>query len=427
MLFDIDNPKSAYTTFIGKDICIETTLKSNKKIVLKDKCYSEYSIGSNSEYDCSSLYWSLYIGAIKNIRKINKHDVRGQRLNIKIELDENLEGKAVAEYKRALFWKSLFTLKKQTKKFKLEVDLEKNIRNYSDSIIKLITLSKIEGLQNKLIDKTGEAIENIKEPVKELRYLAAVAKYYNYVNKKTNTSLPKILDKEDKRTIMLRMLNPNLINKVNDKDLVSNFVKTDLQSRIQVISGPNANGKSTYISGIAINQTIAQAGWPVFATYGIISPKDKILTHYVRDGDIRLNESRFQRELTRIEAIFREVTPYSLVLIDELGTGTRPDDGKEVLKDVIKVLGKSGTTSFLITHFGNGVLEMIEKTPYAKNIHCVSYEKEGDLVFTYKIEDGSSDKSEGLYLARKRGINEEGLVKILQERENRGEIKLLEN
>ena len=123
--------------------------------------------------------------------------------------------------------------------------------------------------------------------------------------------------------------------------------------------------------------------------------------------------------------MFDEVTPNSLVILDELYTGTKPIDGETESRGVIRQLHRSGATTYFSTHYHNLASE-VESLPHAKNLMCASEQNNGHLEYTYNIVHGYTDKSEGRYLAKAKGMDEDGLARRLDTRAREGEITLRE-
>jgi DNA mismatch repair protein MutS len=219
------------------------------------------------------------------------------------------------------------------------------------------------------------------------------------------------------------LIEPNLLRKTSLGDIVANDVNAETSENLYVITGPNNNGKTTYINALGIAQAMGQAGLMVLAQKATISPRDNIFTHYIRPGDLIAGESRYAHELSRIKEIIKRATGNSLILMDEPCSGTSPEDAKQEADAVVRTIGRLGGTAYIATHFHN-LIDTATELPHGRNLHCVTNVNGDDLVYTYRIKEGSSNQSNGMYLARKMGADIKGLQNILKERTKKEGLKL---
>jgi len=298
---------------------------------------------------------------------------------------------------------------------------EKNTPKGNERIAEHIRDARIEimGNSSRNLDAQVRALVN---PVNELRYLARSAEVIkDWERKGIPTVTPKI-ELMDKGVAEIKNLyDPLLLSR--GEEVVPNDVYITPEENSFVITGPNKNGKTTYTNSIASAHVLTAAGWKIPAESARISPIDKAITHIVRPGDLRSGTSRYENELLRIKEVFDEVTPNSLVILDEMFTGTKPEDGKIQAEAVLRQLQRTGAKVLISTHYHN-LIDAANDLPNATNLYCVAHKKQDDLVYTFKIDRGSSDQSEGLYLARKMGADGRGLSRILENRQQNGEIAL---
>lgn len=132
--------------------------------------------------------------------------------------------------------------------------------------------------------------------------------------------------------------------------IVANDVRLTDSGRIQVITGPNQGGKTTYIRSIGILQVLAQAGLPVPATRATISPADRILTHFPSEENPGASESRLDEELDRMFQIMNQATPNSLILMNESFASTNAREGSRIAEDVLSALAIMGARCAFVTH-----------------------------------------------------------------------------
>lgn len=163
---------------------------------------------------------------------------------------------------------------------------------------------------------------------------------------------------------------------------------------------------------VELNQVLFQAGMPIVAQESKMKPKDRILTHYVRPGDIKASQSRFAHECDRVLKLIEDISSDSLILCDELFTGTAPQDGEIVSKLVLETLIKTGATLFFITHY-HGLGGEFRDSPYVAQLCCKLDHTTDPPAYTYKIEPGISEDSDGLVVAAEYGVNQAHLNALL--------------
>ena len=219
------------------------------------------------------------------------------------------------------------------------------------------------------------------------------------------------------------MYHPLLAHFSNIECVVPNDIATSANQNVRLITGANNNGKTTYITGLGLNQVLCQAGMPVVAEAAKMKLKDKILTHYVRPGDIKANQSRFAHECDRVLKLIQEITRDSLVLCDELFTGTAPQDGEIVSNLVLNTLIKTGATLFFITHY-HGLGDAFRDLPCVEQLCCKLDHSQNPPAYTYKLKPGISGDSDGLIVASEYGVNQENLEALLEQKARRGDFKL---
>lgn len=254
----------------------------------------------------------------------------------------------------------------------------------------------------------------------ELRYLAFVAKEFLFIKIFTNIVFPKILAVDDQCVEIVDAVNPTLILDPEGKsEIIPNTIEINDRYRIQMITGPNQNGKSRFVDSVGLNQILFQAGWPVFAKSAQISPMTDLRNRYVHSGVGILGESRFSNECGDVFKDFAESKgAYPVFLIDEPYTGTNYLDAEQLLKELLLACSEENVTVFLTTHF-HGLIDFIEELSNGRNLHCVV---EDDGVFTYKIREGSSTKSNALVVAEKAGVRYGSLKAILKKKKTRNKI-----
>ncbi|MBL4884391.1 MAG: DNA mismatch repair protein MutS, partial [Planctomycetaceae bacterium] len=176
------------------------------------------------------------------------------------------------------------------------------------------------------------------------------------------------------------------------------------QGAIQIITGPNMAGKSTYIRQAALITFLAQTGSFVPASEARIGIADRIFARVGASDELSKGQSTFMVEMTETARILNSATEKSLVILDEIGRGTSTYDGlslawavTEHLHDVVRA------RTMFATHY-HELTELEQTLSAVRNWNVSVYEHEGSLVFLHKIVPGAADKSYGIHVARLAGV-----------------------
>lgn len=144
---------------------------------------------------------------------------------------------------------------------------------------------------------------------------------------------------------------PLLINILKEKHIPNDVYATSINKRFQIITGCNMSGKSTYIRTIALLTIMAQIGSFVPADFASIPIIDQLLARVATDNCNEANVSSFSSEMREVAFILRNVSPRSLIIIDELGRGTSTTDGLSIAIAICEALLQCKALVYLVTHF----------------------------------------------------------------------------
>ncbi|MBI2920601.1 MAG: DNA mismatch repair protein MutS [Planctomycetes bacterium] len=174
--------------------------------------------------------------------------------------------------------------------------------------------------------------------------------------------------------------------------------------RINLITGPNMAGKSTYIRQVALIVLMAQAGSFVPAASARIGVVDRVFTRVGSGDEIARGNSTFMVEMTETSAILHNATARSLVVLDEIGRGTSTFDGLSIAWAVTEYLhDRVGARTLFATHY-HELTELARHLPGLRNYHVQVREFKGAVVFTHRIAAGATDKSYGVHVAQLAGL-----------------------
>ncbi len=179
--------------------------------------------------------------------------------------------------------------------------------------------------------------------------------------------------------------------------------------RVNIITGPNMAGKSTYMRQVALIVLMAQIGSFIPARKADISICDRIFTRVGASDDLASGQSTFMVEMTEVANILRNATKKSLLILDEIGRGTSTFDGLSIawaVTEYVSNMEKLGAKTLFATHY-HELTELEGKLPGVHNYCIAVKENEDGLVFLRKIVPGGADKSYGVAVARLAGVPEE--------------------
>jgi len=206
---------------------------------------------------------------------------------------------------------------------------------------------------------------------------------------------------EDGRLALKAARNPRLAlqRKVVPLDLTMAPEITTL-----IITGPNAGGKTVALKTIGLLVLMANAGVPVPAAEGSIIPFfDKIFAD-IGDQQSLVNDlSTFSAHIGTIIDILNQATSKSLVLLDELGTGTDPAEGGALARSILEALGERGVKTVATTHLGD-LKVFAHEAEFVMN-GAMEFDQEG-LKPTYKFQAGVPGSSYGFEISRRLGLSE---------------------
>ncbi len=186
------------------------------------------------------------------------------------------------------------------------------------------------------------------------------------------------------------------------------FIANDTQlgpsQRMQIITGPNMGGKSTYMRQVALIVLLASMGSHVPASACRLGPIDAIHTRIGAADDLANAQSTFMLEMTEGAQILNNATPQSLVLMDEIGRGTSTFDGLALASGIATYLhDKTQAYSLFATHYFE-LTEFAANHRAAVNVHVSAAESGNDVVFLHEIQPGPASKSYGVQVARLAGM-----------------------
>ena len=193
---------------------------------------------------------------------------------------------------------------------------------------------------------------------------------------------------------------PILDDCMKKKRYVSNDWKMSEEEHIQLITGPNMGGKSTYMRQNALLVVMAQMGSFIPAKTAQLPIFDRIFTRIGASDDILTGKSTFMVEMMEANTALRYATKHSLILFDEIGRGTATYDGMALAQAMLEYIDEAiGAKTLFSTHY-HELTELAEEHQSMRNVHVDVREEKNEIEFRYRVIEGKADKSYGINVAK---------------------------
>ena len=276
-------------------------------------------------------------------------------------------------------------------------ELEETIMGAEEKIISLeydlfCEVRNFVALQVERLQKTATVIANVDVLVS----LSETADKNNYVKPVVDDC--GIIEIKDGR-------HPVVEKCISEGEFVPNDTFLDFDdNKINIITGPNMAGKSTYMRQVALITLMAQIGSFVPADFAKIGIADRIFTRVGASDDLAMGQSTFMVEMSEVANILNNATSSSLIILDEIGRGTSTFDGLSIAWAVVEHISeKIHARTLFATHY-HELTELENKIEGVKN-YCISVKEKGeDVIFLRKILRGGADGSYGIHVAKLAGV-----------------------
>ena len=184
-----------------------------------------------------------------------------------------------------------------------------------------------------------------------------------------------------------------------------NDLALDDEARIVILTGPNMAGKSVYLRQTGHLVVLAHIGAFVPARSARIGLVDRVFTRVGAQDNLARGQSTFLVEMVETASIVNNLTPRSLVLLDEIGRGTSTFDGLAIAWSVVEELHDRATRPKVLfaTHF-HELTQLAARLTGVRNFHVAVREWNDEIVFLHKVQPGGTDRSYGIQVARLAGL-----------------------
>lgn len=246
-----------------------------------------------------------------------------------------------------------------------------------------------------------------------LQSLATIAEKYQYVRPDFTHA---------RKVNIVKGRHPVVESVLGAQEYVPNDIKLPEKTAIQLITGPNMSGKSTYMRQFAMIVIMAQMGSFVPAERAELPVFDAIFTRIGASDNLISGESTFMVEMMEANHAIQHATENSLIIFDELGRGTATYDGMALAQSIIEYIHDNIHAKTLFATHYHELTDLADNLNELENVHVATLEKGGDVTFLHKITEGPADKSYGIHVAKIAGLPPKLLERadiILQKLENK--------
>ena len=256
---------------------------------------------------------------------------------------------------------------------------------------------------SRLVAEHADALERNSDI---LAYLDVVAASAEFGHETLEGSIPEITDRRmaltDVRHPLLWVQHRREVDGGTRNDTVTNDVHIDPDKKVLVVSGPNTGGKTVLLKAMGLCALMAHCGLPIPAEDGSELPLyDEIFSDIGDEQSIERDLSTFSGHLTNINSFLEECDPDSLVLLDELFTGTDPLEGAALATALLEELSERGATTIVTTHLEGLKTLALQDESFANASMGFDLER---LEPTYRVTMGVPGSSFAIRIANRLGF-----------------------
>ncbi len=192
---------------------------------------------------------------------------------------------------------------------------------------------------------------------------------------------------------------------IGESYITNDILLDNNEQQIIILTGPNMSGKSAILRQTALITLMAHMGSFVSASAAEIPITDKIFTRVGASDNLSGGESTFMVEMNETASIINNLTPRSLILLDEIGRGTSTYDGISIAWSIAEFLHQcvQMPKTLFATHY-HELNELENKFNRIKNYHITNKEVGNKVIFLRKLAAGGSTHSFGIHVARMAGM-----------------------
>jgi DNA mismatch repair protein MutS len=190
----------------------------------------------------------------------------------------------------------------------------------------------------------------------------------------------------------------------SEQDTLQSCSAGNPNGRVQLITGPNMAGKSTYIRQAALITVMAQMGSFVPASEARIGIADRVFARVGASDELGKGQSTFMVEMTETARILNSASERSVVILDEIGRGTSTYDGISLAWSITEHLhDETQCRTMFATHY-HELTDLSQTLKHASNWHVSVQENNDDVIFLHRVIEGAAGRSYGIHVAKLAGV-----------------------
>lgn len=361
-------------------------------------------------------------GEIKDDASLGLRDVRRQKQNINANIKEKFDDLMNNKETTRAVQERIITQRNDRYVIAVKTDFKGLIkgiehdRSASGGTVYIEPLNVVS-LNNKLREYEAREREEIRKILlrlteiirmkkDEILKIKEILQRLDFINAKTSYAIekhaivPKIINKEYLKLVEARhpLIDENRVVPLN-------FELGNNNKNIMLITGPNTGGKTVTLKVAGLLTIMALSGIPIPAGEKTeIGFFEDVLSDIGDEQSIEQNLSSFSGHVSKIKEIMESVNYRTLVLMDELGSGTDPMEGSAFAMSIIDYLNKKNIKSIITTHYSEVKAHAFNTT----GIKSASMEFDVETLSpTYRLLEGIPGESNALIIAKKYGISDE--------------------
>lgn len=223
------------------------------------------------------------------------------------------------------------------------------------------------------------------------------------------TEEPVLDIREGRHPVLDRLMSagefvPNDVRLGIETNADSEATAVNTTGRVQIITGPNMAGKSTYIRQAALLTIMSQMGSFVPASEARIGIADRVFARVGASDELGKGQSTFMVEMTETARILNSASNRSVVILDEIGRGTSTYDGISLAWSITENLhDELQCRTMFATHY-HELTDLTSTLKHASNWHVAVQENNDDVIFLHRVIEGAAGRSYGIHVAKLAGV-----------------------
>ena len=266
--------------------------------------------------------------------------------------------------------------------------------------------------------------EGVREPMLSLVQLLGDVEFYlgalSFCDRarkaKLDVCLPELGEATQTRTLT-DLFNPLLLG--GNITPIAASVHTDRMDTTVLVTGPNSGGKTRLLQALGLAQMLAQCGLYVPARSAKMALVPGLVVSLIQETTLNQSEGRLGTELVRIRALFEDLPPGAMVILDELCSGTNPSEGEEIFELVIRMLTLLKPQAFVTTHF-LGFAARLQAEAKIEDLRFLQVLLDENEKATYQFGLGVASTSLAAHAAARLGVTGEQLLALIEQKVAKG-------